>query len=75
MGAVVWRRDYNFDPVHDDPSFVCKDCGASVYDALGEDRERCHPCQWVADIPDEAERAKILAWLIEVGAIDGGGAS
>jgi hypothetical protein len=51
------------------PTFVCKDCGVDVYDALGEVRERCHPCQWVAAIPDEAERAETRAWLIEIGAI------
>jgi hypothetical protein len=52
------------------PTFVCKDCGAAVFDALGETRERCYPCQWVADIPDPTERAAIRAWLIEVGAIE-----
>jgi hypothetical protein len=54
----------------EEPTFVCKDCGANVYDAFGDVRERCYPCQWVADIPDDAERAKVRAWLIEVGAID-----
>jgi hypothetical protein len=52
------------------PTFVCKDCGAEVYDALGEARERCYPCQWVANVPEEAAREQIRAWLIEVGAID-----
>ena len=54
----------------DEPTFVCRDCGAAVYDALGQARERCYPCQWVAAIPDEADRKKIRKWLIEVGAID-----
>lgn len=52
-----------------DPTFVCKDCGVAVYDALGEVRERCCPCRWVADIADENERARVREWLIEVGAI------
>jgi DNA-directed RNA polymerase subunit RPC12/RpoP len=52
------------------PTFVCKDCGADVYDALGLVRERCHPCQWVAALPDPVERAEVRQWLIEVGAID-----
>jgi hypothetical protein len=54
----------------EEPTFVCKDCGTAVYDALGDVRERCYPCQWVANIPDDAERTKIREWLIEVGAID-----
>jgi hypothetical protein len=54
----------------DAPTFVCKDCGVAVFDALGEKRERCYPCQWVAAIPDLAERAAVRAWLESVGAID-----
>ena len=53
-----------------DPTFVCKDCGVPVFDALGEVRERCYPCQWVTNIPDPTERAAIRAWLEGVGAID-----
>jgi hypothetical protein len=53
-----------------DPTFVCRDCGVPVFDALGEVRERCHSCQWVADIPDPEERAGIRTWLESVGAID-----
>ena len=53
-----------------EPTFVCKDCGADVYDMLDEVRERCHVCQWVADIPDEAERTKVREWLMEIGEID-----
>jgi hypothetical protein len=56
--------------VCDPPTFVCQDCGADVYDALGAARERCYPCQWVADIVDEAERAEVRDWLIEVGVIE-----
>jgi hypothetical protein len=41
------------------PTFVCKDCGCDVYDALGEIRERCHTCTWIAEIPDEEDREKI----------------
>jgi hypothetical protein len=52
------------------PTFVCKDCGVPVFDALGEVRERCHPCQWVANIPDPTERVAIHDWLVMVGAID-----
>jgi hypothetical protein len=55
----------------DGPTFICSDCRAAVFDALGEVRERCHPCQWVANIHDPKERAEIRAWLIEVGAIAG----
>jgi hypothetical protein len=55
-----------------DLTFVCKDCGADVYDMLDEVRERCHVCQWLADIPDEAERTKAREWLIEIGEIDDG---
>lgn len=51
------------------PTFTCKDCGCSVYDALGCVRERCRPCQWVADIPDPVERQKIKEWLTELGVI------
>jgi hypothetical protein len=53
------------------PTFVCKDCGCEVYDALGRVRERCLACQWVAEIPDDKEREHVRAWLVEVGAIDG----
>lgn len=53
-----------------EPTFVCKDCGAAVYDALDQVRERCLTCQWLADLPNEAERAEIRMWLIEVDAID-----
>jgi hypothetical protein len=53
----------------DPPTFVCRDCGVAVYDAFGAVRERCYPCQWVANIADEAERAKVRSWLIEVGVI------
>jgi hypothetical protein len=53
------------------PTFVCKDCGDEVYDALGEVRERCHTCQWIAGIPNDKERERVCAWLIEVGAING----
>jgi hypothetical protein len=44
-------------------SHVCKDCGANVYDALGEVRERCRTCQWIADIADEQDREKLRQWL------------
>jgi hypothetical protein len=52
------------------PTFVCQDCGADVYDMLDQVRERCHVCQWVADLPDPVERERALQWLIEVGIID-----
>ena len=51
------------------PTFVCKDCGVPVFDALGEVRERCHPCQWVANISDPTQRADVRAWLESVGTI------
>ena len=53
-----------------EPTFVCKDCGAAVYDALDQARERCLTCQWLADLTNEAERAEVRMRLIEVGAID-----
>jgi hypothetical protein len=53
-----------------EPTFVCQDCGVEVYDALGQVRERCHVCQWVANVTDPAEREKCRQWLIEVGTID-----
>jgi hypothetical protein len=52
------------------PTFVCRDCGMPVFDALGEVRERCHPCQWVANISDPAERADLRAKLERLGVID-----
>jgi hypothetical protein len=51
------------------PTFVCKDCGVPVFDALGEVRERCHPCQWVANISDPTERVAVRTWLIRASAI------
>lgn len=59
--------------MNEQPTFVCQDCGAPVFDALGEVRERCFPCQWLANLPDSVERAKIRAWLMEVGALDSRG--
>jgi hypothetical protein len=52
------------------PTFVCKDCGADVYDMLNEVRERCHVCQWLAEL-DDGDRERAREWLIEVGTIDG----
>jgi hypothetical protein len=54
----------------DGPTFVCKDCGMPVYDALGHVRERCWPCQWVANLPDSTEREELRAWLTELGVLD-----
>jgi hypothetical protein len=45
------------------PTFVCKDCGAAVFDGLGEVRARCYPCQWVAIISDPADRAPFAPGL------------
>jgi predicted amidophosphoribosyltransferase len=45
------------------PTFVCADCGCDVYDALGEVRERCHTCQWLADHPDPVEREQLRALI------------
>jgi hypothetical protein len=47
----------------DDPTFICKDCGVPVFDALGQVRERCMTCQWIANVPDPVEREEIRAWL------------
>lgn len=52
------------------PTFTCIDCGIAVYDALGHVRERCWPCQWVANIPEENERKQVRAWLVELKVID-----
>jgi hypothetical protein len=54
----------------EEPTFICKDCGANVYDALGEVRERCRTCQWIADITDEQDREKLRQWLIDACATD-----
>jgi hypothetical protein len=51
--------------MRDEPTFVCKDCGCDVYDALGQVRERCLTCQWLADIPDPVEREKLREVLGE----------
>jgi hypothetical protein len=51
------------------PTFICIDCGAHVYDALGEPRRRCYPCAWVDAIVDDDERHRVRNWLIEVGSI------
>lgn len=45
-----------------DPTFVCKDCGVNVYDALGEVRERCLMCQWIEDI-EPPDREELIEWL------------
>jgi hypothetical protein len=46
------------------PTFICKDCGCGVYDALNQVCERCLECQWLADIPDPKDR-EILRKLLE----------
>jgi hypothetical protein len=46
------------------PTFICKDCGCNVYDALGEVRLRCHTCQWLADHSDPHER-ELLRKILE----------
>lgn len=45
------------------PTFICKDCGDDVFDALGEARERCHVCQWLADLADPKDREKLRVLL------------
>jgi hypothetical protein len=55
--------------MNDNPTFVCKDCGVAVYDALGEVRERCGACQWLADLPNARDREECRQWLIEIGVI------
>jgi hypothetical protein len=52
------------------PTFVCQDCEADVYDALGQVRKRCMTCQWIADFPDPVDRERVRKWLIERGVID-----
>ena len=44
------------------PTYVCKDCGAQVYDALGIVRERCLTCAWISDAP-EKDRARLRKFL------------
>lgn len=56
--------------MRDPPTFVCIDCGADVYDALGTMRERCYPCLWVARIDDADERDRVRQWLVELGVIE-----
>jgi len=56
---------------NDEPTFICRDCGAHVYDALDHVRDRCWPCQWVYNIEDPDERARVRRWLIELEVIDG----
>jgi hypothetical protein len=46
-----------------DPTYTCKDCGCDVYSALGEVRERCLTCQWLADLSDPLERELLRAML------------
>ena len=48
------------------PTFICEDCGAVVFDALGEVRKRCLTCEWIAGIPDSAERETLRAWFDEM---------
>lgn len=58
---------------NDNPTFTCADCGVAVYDAMGHVRERCWPCQWVRNIEDPVERAKVRQWLVELEVISDGG--
>jgi hypothetical protein len=44
------------------PTYVCKDCGAQVYDTLGIKRERCLTCAWINDAP-EKDRARLREFL------------
>jgi hypothetical protein len=45
------------------PTFICKDCGDNVFDALGEVGECCQLCQWLRDIADPDDRAKLRVLL------------
>lgn len=47
----------------DEPTYVCRDCGAGVFDALGAVRERCLTCQWLANIPDAEDRERLRDFL------------
>lgn len=49
------------------PTYVCQDCGAHVYDALGEVCARCLTCQWLAEIDDPLERERLRKFLDEPG--------
>jgi hypothetical protein len=52
--------------MNDKPTFVCIDCNAPVYDALGLVRDRCLVCQWIADLVNPAEdRERLRAWFRE----------
>jgi hypothetical protein len=49
--------------------FDCPDCDAHVF-AFGLTEpvppgQRCATCQWLADIPDPAERAKLRVFLAQ----------
>jgi hypothetical protein len=46
-----------------EPTYICKDCGYKVYDALGEVRERCLTCTWIAAIENDQDREDIREWL------------
>jgi hypothetical protein len=45
------------------PSFICVDCKAPVYDALGQARERCMVCQWIEEIADPEDKARLREWF------------
>ena len=47
----------------DTPTYVCVDCKANVYDALGVVRERCLTCQWIEDLEIPGDRERLRAWL------------
>jgi hypothetical protein len=49
-----------------EPTFICADCKIPVFDVLGQVRERCLTCQWVAEIEDPVEREKVHEFLAEI---------
>jgi hypothetical protein len=61
--------------IDDPPTFVCVDCDCDVY-VWGycptPTPARCSTCQWIADVPDPAERVEqIRTWLKEIEASPG----
>ena len=48
--------------------FVCVDCDCDVYvwGFCPEGQSRCSTCQWLAALPDAADRERVRAWLTEL---------
>lgn len=53
------------DPLPHHPAFVCVDCDCDVYVSgyCPPEQTRCGLCQWIADLPEEADRERLRVWL------------